>query len=98
MMASTQCVIFQGSLLLRNTTTRLLKKEALALVLSVQHLEVYLGCAHPSTVYCYSNRLPFLISMRNFNQRLMRLRSYDVDIKHVRGKDNLVADSLSRLW
>ena len=39
--------------------------------------------------------------MKNHNQRLLRLglllQEYDLIIKHVKGKENVVADSLSHL-
>ncbi|XP_052471859.1 uncharacterized protein LOC128028630 isoform X2 [Carassius gibelio] len=78
-----------------------IEKEALALVLAIQHFEVYLSSCYSILVYCDHNPLIFLNSMRNFNQRLMRwslyLQPYDLDIKHVRGRDNVVADALSRI-
>ena len=46
------------------------------------------------------NPLRFLSKMRNSNQRLMRwnliLQPYDLEIMHVRGSDNILADALSR--
>lgn len=79
-----------------------IEKEALALVLAVQHFEVYLGSiAAPIVVYTDHNPLVFLNRMRNRNQRLMRwsliLQPFYLDIKHVRGKDNVIADTLSRV-
>ena len=77
------------------------EKEALALVLALQHFEVYVGgAAHPVTVYTDHNPLTFLDRMRNHNQRLMRwcliLQAFNVNIKHIRGRENVVADALSR--
>ncbi len=81
----------------RNYST--IEKEALALVFAIQHFEVYLACSHPLIVYCDHNPLTFLNSMHNCNQRLMRwslyLQLYNLDIRHIRGKDNMVADALS---
>lgn len=75
-----------------------IEKEVLALVLAIQHFEVYLSCSHPVVVYCDHNPLACLNSMYNFNQRLMRwslcLQPYNLDIRHVRGTDNVVADAL----
>jgi hypothetical protein len=78
-----------------------IEKEALALVLALQHFEVYVGgAAHPVTVYTDHNPLTFLDRMRNHNQRLMRwcliLQAFNVNIKHIRGRENVVADALSR--
>ena len=50
-----------------------IEKETLALVLALQHFEVYVGgAAEPVTVYTDHNPLTFLDRMRNHNQRLMR--------------------------
>ena len=77
-----------------------IEKEALALVLAVQHFEVYVGGAATVTVFTDHNPLTFLHRMCNSNQRLMRwclvLQGYTLDIKHIRGRDNVVADALSR--
>ncbi|KAL2076889.1 hypothetical protein ACEWY4_027519 [Coilia grayii] len=78
-----------------------IEKEALALVLALQHFEVYVGGAATVTVYTDHNPLTFLNRMCNSNQRLMRwslvLQGYNIHIKHIRGKDNVVADALSRV-
>ena len=78
-----------------------IEKEALSLVLAIQQFEVYLGSSsHPITVYSDHDPLRFLNRMRNSNQRLMRwsliLQPYDLEIRHVRGADNILADALSR--
>lgn len=78
-----------------------IEKEALALVLALQHFEVYVGgAAQPVTVYTDHNPLTFLDRMRNQNQRLMRwsllLQGFNISIQHIRGRDNVVADALSR--
>lgn len=78
------------------------EKEALALVLAVQHFEVYLSSiCGPIVVYTDHNPLTFLDRMRGKNQRIMRwsliLQPFHLLIKHIRGKDNLIADALSRV-
>jgi hypothetical protein len=78
------------------------EKEALALLLALQHFEVYVSAAQrPIVVYTDHNPLTFLDKMKNKNQRLMRwslfLQEYDVEIRHIRGKDNVIADALSRV-
>lgn len=54
----------------------------------------------PVVVYADHNPLTFLTSLRCPNQRLIRgylfLQSYSLDIRHIKGKDNVVADALSR--
>lgn len=78
------------------------EREALALILAVQHFEVYLGSSsRPIEVYTDHNPLVFIDRMRNHNQRIMRwsliLQQYPLKILHIQGKDNVVADALSRI-
>ena len=74
--------------------------ETLALVLSLERFKCYLSNNFPVTVYTDHNPLTFLRQMKNHNQRLVRwalsLQEYPLLIKHIRGKDNLIADALSR--
>ena len=79
-----------------------IEKEALALILSLKHFSVYLdNPSHVITVYTDHDPLRFLSKMRNSNQRLMRwflaMQEYNLDIRHIRGKDNVIADALSRI-
>ncbi|XP_059424715.1 retrovirus-related Pol polyprotein from transposon 17.6 isoform X1 [Carassius carassius] len=83
----------------RNYST--IEKEALPLVMALKHFEVYVGgSSMPLVVYTDHNPLVFLSRMCNLNQRLMRwslcLQEYNVDIKHKKGSENVVADALSR--
>lgn len=78
-----------------------IEKEALGLIWALQHFEVYVGSGlTPLTVFTDHNPLIFLKSLQNPNQRLMRwalfLQPYNIDIKHISGKDNIIADALSR--
>ncbi|XP_076877760.1 uncharacterized protein LOC143526887 isoform X2 [Brachyhypopomus gauderio] len=78
-----------------------IEKEALALMLALQHFEVYLGDSpHPILVFTDHNPLVFVQRMCNKNQRLMRwsliLQSFNLSIQHKKGTDNVVADALSR--
>uniref|UniRef100_A0A3B5QLU2 Gypsy retrotransposon integrase-like protein 1 n=1 Tax=Xiphophorus maculatus TaxID=8083 RepID=A0A3B5QLU2_XIPMA len=76
-----------------------IEKETLALIWSLQHFEVYVGSG-PLTVFTDHNPLTFLNSFRCPNQRLVRwslfLQSFSLDIRHIKGKDNVIADALSR--
>ncbi len=78
-----------------------IEKEALALMLALQHFEVYLGGSSvPIGVFTDHNPLTFLFRMCNANPRLMRLAlivQYNLYIKHQKGTDNVVADALSRV-
>ncbi|KAK2895729.1 hypothetical protein Q8A73_015217 [Channa argus] len=78
-----------------------IEKEALALLLALQHFEVYLGSSSiPTVVYSDHNPLVFLTRMRNNNSRLMRwsllLQDFNIVIHYKRGPDNILADALSR--
>ena len=78
-----------------------IEKECLALLLSLQHFDVYLNVTvHPILVYTDHNPLTFLHKMANKNQRLTRwslqLQQYDIVISHIKGKDNIIPDALSR--
>lgn len=80
-----------------------IEKETLALLLSLQHFEVYVGSsACPVVVMTDHNPLTFLSRMYNHNQRLMRwaliVQEYNLEIRHKKGTDNVLADALSRLW
>ena len=77
-----------------------IEKETLALVLALQHFDVYLNTTkHPIVVYTDHNPLTFINKMKNHNQLLLRwgllMQGYPLDIRHVRGKENVVADALS---
>ena len=79
-----------------------IEKEALGLILSLNHFEVYVkGTGQPVQVFTDHNPLVFLHKMKNTNQRLMRwclvLQDYNLDIHHVKGSENVIADALSRV-
>lgn len=77
-----------------------IEKEALALILALQHFRVYVESGTSLIVYSDHNPLTFLNSLQNPNQRLMRwalfLQPYHLDIRHIKGKENVLADALSR--
>jgi hypothetical protein len=78
-----------------------IEKEALALIWGLQHFAVYVGSGvAPVVVYTDHNPQTFLHTLRCPNQKLIRwslfLQAYDLDIRHIKGRDNLVADALSR--
>ena len=79
-----------------------IEKETLALLLSLQHFEVYVGSSClPIVVYTDHNPLVFLSRMYNHNQRLMRwallAQEFNLEIKHKKGSENVLADALSRV-
>ena len=78
-----------------------IEKELLSLLLSLQHFDIYVcNSPTPVTVFTDHNPLVFLNKFRNKNKRLTRwsieLQDYNLDIKHVKGSDNKIADALSR--
>jgi len=78
-----------------------IEKETLAMLLALQHFNVYVGSSSsPIVVYTDHNPLVFLGKMYNHNQRLMRwalmVQPYHLEIRHKKGSDNVVADALSR--
>ena len=77
------------------------EKETLGLVLALEHFDVYLGSTpFKIKVYTDHNPLTFLKTMKNENQRLVRwslaLQEYNLEIQHIPGSENVVADALSR--
>ena len=83
----------------RNYST--IEKECLSLSLALQHFEVYLtSSSSPTVVFSDHNPLIIIHKMKNKNQRLLRrsllLQEYNLDIRHIKGKDNIISDALSR--
>ena len=78
-----------------------IEKETLSLILSLEFFNVYLESSkYPILVYTDHNPLTFINRMKNKNQRLMRwsilIQSYNLEVKHIDGKNNVIADALSR--
>lgn len=78
-----------------------IEKEALALVLDVQHFEIYVSSvAGDMLVYSDHNPLTILAKFQRSNKRVFRwsliLQPYSLKVKHMTGKDNVIADALSR--
>ena len=77
-----------------------IEKETLSLVLAIQHYEIYVTGPFPVTVFTDHNPLTYINKFKNKSQRLMRwslfLQEYNLDYKHIPGKENVLADCLSR--
>jgi len=63
---------------------------------------VYVGSTTtPVKVFTDHNPLVFINKMKNRNQRLVRwslaLQEYNLDISHIKGRDNVMADALSQI-
>ena len=79
-----------------------IEKECLALILAIQQFEVYLtSSTSPIVVFSDHNHLSFLHKLKNKNKRLLRwsllLQEFNLDIRHIKGKDNIIPDALSRI-
>lgn len=77
------------------------EKELFALINSIQHFEVYVtASAHPTKIYTDHNPLTFLDRMKNKNRKLqawfLSLQEYNLEVTHIKGTENVVANSLSR--
>ena len=76
------------------------EKEALGLILAIKKFECYLPQNSPIIVHTDHNPLTFIDRMKNTNQRILRwalqLQEYSLNVRHIRGVDNRIADTLSR--
>jgi len=78
-----------------------IEKELLGILNAIKKFECYLyGGAHPIQIFADHNPLTFLEKNKYSNQRLLRwslsLQPYHLQVKHIKGRDNVVADALSR--
>ena len=79
------------------------EKELLAMVLALQHFDIYVSAGgYPVTAYTDHNSLIFLHRLKNKNQRLLQwsilLQQYSLNIQHIKGQENIIADALSRAY
>lgn len=87
-------------LLPREINYSTIEKETLAIIFTVQKLRSYLIGQH---FQLQTDHSPLeCLSRMSSNQRLIRwsllLSSFSFSISHIKGKLNVVADSLSRQW
>ena len=75
----------------------------MSLILALQHFEVYLtSSSSPIVGFSDHNPLTFIHKMKNKNLRLLRWSlllqeyMYNLAIRHIKGKDNVIPDVLSR--
>ncbi|KAL2081327.1 hypothetical protein ACEWY4_023180 [Coilia grayii] len=78
-----------------------IEKEALALVLAVRHFEIYISSSGGEVVVLTDhNPLTFVAKFKTSNARVFRwsliLQPYNLVVQHVAGKENVIADTLSR--
>lgn len=76
------------------------EREALAVLTALEHWRCYLENGKTFSVYTDHAALKWFLSLSNPTGRLarwgVRLSSFDFQIKHRRGKDNIIPDALSR--
>ena len=79
-----------------------IEEETLALLLALKHCDVYLNTTtDPVLVYTDHNPIVFINKMKPKNQHLLWwsliLQQYNIQISHIKGRENVIADALSRV-
>lgn len=76
------------------------ERETLAVITALEHWRCYLENGKRFIVYTDHSALKWFLSLNNPTGRLarwgVRLSSFDFDIRHRRGSDNVIPDALSR--
>lgn len=77
------------------------EREALAVLTAIEHWRCYLENGQRFVVYTDHSALKWFLNLNNPTGRLarwgVRLSAFDCEIRHRRGSDNVVPDSLSRI-
>ena len=91
---------FSGTFTTQNRSWCATEKEAYAVLKSVEHFNYYLQ-GKKCTLCCNHKPLePFLtrgMKIAKLDRWAMLLQEYDITFVHIRGKDNILADTISRL-
>lgn len=78
------------------------EREALAVLLAIEHWRCYLENGIKFTVYTDHSSLKWFLKLNNPTGRLarwgVRLSAYNFEIKHRKGVDNVIPDGLSRTF
>jgi transposase InsO family protein len=90
---------YSRKLLPREKNYSTIEKELLAIMASLDTFRVYVGFG-PVTIHSDHKPLVWLRQCTSANQRVLRwalmLAEYDIDVQHIKGTDNCLADLLSR--
>jgi hypothetical protein len=90
---------YSRKLLPRERNYATIEKELLAIIAGLDAFKAYVGHG-PVTIHSDHNPLVWLKQSRTTNQRVLRwaliLSEYDLEIRHIKGLDNRLADLLSR--
>ena len=96
-----QLHIFQVPLQHKTKVGRQLKKKpAYAVLKSIQRFDYYLRGAKCTLRYDHKPLEPFLtrsMKIAKLDRWVILLQEYDITFVHIRGKDNILADAISRL-
>ena len=91
---------FSGTFTAQNRNWCATKKEAYAVLKSIQRFDYYLR-GTKSTLWCDHKPLePFLTrgtKIAKLDRWVMLLQEHDITFVHIRGKDNILPDAISRL-
>ena len=71
------------------------EKELLAILLALQHFAVYVPPYGPP-VKVYSDHHPLQFLGQRLTRWSLLLQEYDLDVHHIKGRNNVMADCLSR--
>lgn len=90
---------YSRKLLDRESRYSTVEKELLAIMAALDHYHVYVGFG-PVTVHSDHRPLVWLRQCTTANQRVLRwalaLSEYDLQVEHIKGSENVLADLLSR--
>ena len=91
---------FSGTFIAQKKSWCATEKEAHAVLKSMQHFDYYIQCGK-CTLHCNHKPLePFLsrgMKIAKLDRWAMLLQEYDITFVHIKGKDNILADTISRL-
>ena len=91
---------FTGTFTAQNGSWCATEKEAYAVLRSMQCFHYYLRGAKSTLHYDHKPLEPFLtrdMKIAKLDRWALLLQEYDITFVHIRGKDNIIADAISRL-